>query len=223
MSVKLYDEAIYNLINSWVHDKKMRILKPDETAALFSINADLNADNPLTLPLIALSRNTNIEILDTKKTLFSFDGKSIGGDTKETIQLNAIPIQLGYQLDIYTKFSDEAYEYVREFVFAIVNNPQIYITIPYNGVDLKTKANIRVLSTISDNSDISERLFRDQFTRVTLQIDVMDAYFFSVPFNKNARIESAFVSDSTSGAVKNDSELHIMNFDGLTIDTKEKL
>lgn len=190
MSIGLYDQALYDLVTGWLGENKTRVLRPSETSELFRINADINKDQVLTLPLIAISRNTDIEILQTKKTLLSFDGKilKVSKDSKSSIQLNAIPIQLGYQLDIYAKDVDEAYEYVREFVFAFINNPVIKITIPYNGTNIVHQANIRMQSTISDNSDIPERLFRDQFTRVTLQLDLNDAYLFSTPVRENARI-----------------------------------
>ncbi len=218
MGLRYYDEAVYNLIKSWVKNSKMRVLRPDETSDLFKINADLNEDKPLSLPLIALSRNTNIEILNTKKNLLSFSGKRIGGNEEESIQLNAIPITLGYQIDIYTKKFAEADEYVREFVFGLINNPSIKITLPYNGLGIDVVANIRLESTISDNSDIPERLFRDQFTRFTIQFELLDAYLYSIPFNPNATIESAYISDTTSN-----SELDVMNSDGTRLDMKENL
>ena len=209
MGLRYYDEALHTLISRWVGKKNIRVLRPDETSALFSINADINEDKALTLPLIALSRNTSIEILQPKKTLLSFDGKHLKSTVEETIQLNAIPIQLAYQIDIYTKDFEDADEYVREFVFAIINNPVLKINIPYNGINLSLEANMRIQSTITDNSDIPERLFRDQFTRFTIQVELQDAYLFSVPINKNASIE--------------DGELLIIKPDSNTVEHKEKL
>lgn len=191
MGLRYYDEAVYQLISSWVSDPNMRVLRPGETQALFSMTADMNNDKPLKLPLIALSRNSEIEILDTKKSLLSFDGKHLKSTAKTTMQLNAIPVQLSYQIDIYCKNFDEADEYVREFVFGLINNPVIKIEIPYNDNNIIQEANIRLNSTISDNSDITERLFRDQFTRFTIQFDILDAYLYSVPINNNKSVESS--------------------------------
>jgi len=42
---------------------------------------------------------------------------------------------------------------------------------------------------VSDNSDIPERLIKDQFTRMSLKINIDDAYLFSVPFMNNWNIE----------------------------------
>jgi hypothetical protein len=80
-------------------------------------------------------------------------------------QLNVIPIKLVYQLDIYTKTYEEGDEYLRNFLFKLINNPVIKIAIPYNGVEIEHIANIRVLDTVSDTSAISERIFSGQFTR----------------------------------------------------------
>lgn len=190
MGLRYYDEAVYNLIKSWVLDPNMRVLRPSETQALFAINADMNEDRPMTLPLIAISRSNEIEILQAKKNLLSFRGKTLLANDEKSVQLNAVPIRLGYQIDIYSKFFDEADEYVREFTLALINNPVITITVPYQGLNIPLQANISVVPTISDNSDISERLFRDQFTRFTIQFNINDAYLYSVGVNRNIRVST---------------------------------
>ena len=48
---------------------------------------------------------------------------------------------------------------------------------------------VRVESTVSDNSDIPERLISGQFTRMTLRLIIDDAWLFSVPFMDNWDIE----------------------------------
>jgi hypothetical protein len=70
-----------------------------------------------------------------------------------------------YQLDIYTKTAEEGDEYVRNFLFKLINNPVLKISIPYNDLNVEHIANIRVLDTVSDTSSISERIFSGQFTR----------------------------------------------------------
>ena len=190
MGLRYYDEAVYNLINSWVVDPNMRVLRPSETQALFAINADMNEDQPMTLPFIAISRSNEIEILQTKKNLLSFRGKTLLANNEKSVQLNAVPIRLGYQIDIYSKFFDEADEYVREFTLALINNPVITINVPYQGLNIPLQANISLVPTISDNSDISERLFRDQFTRFTIQFNINDAYLYSVGVNRNITVSN---------------------------------
>lgn len=193
MAVRYYDEAVYNLIHSWIKDPNMRILKVDETNRLFSQLSDMNNDKPLKLPLIALSRASDIELDYNLKRSLTFDGKTVAL-TKENkaIQLNAIPMTITYQLDIYTKKYVEADEYIRNFVFQFINNPKLYINIPYNGTNLKHVFYLQLEPTISDNSDIEEKLFSDQFTRWTLQLTTKDAYMFSVPINNTYRICSDF-------------------------------
>lgn len=191
MGVRYYDDALYEKIQSWVKDPNMRILKVDETKRLFQQRADLGDDKPITLPLIALNRDTSIEILNTNKTPLSYDGSHVGGNEKSTEQLNAIPIQVHYQLDIYTQKYIEGDEYLRNFIFQFINYPKLKITIPYNGSNIVHEAYIKLLSTVSDNSDITEKLFSDQFTRWTLQLELQDAYLFSVPLNLNYHVTDA--------------------------------
>lgn len=193
MAIRFYDEAVYNKIKSWVKDPKMRILKPDQTTRLFQMRADQEKDGPIRLPIIALSRDSTVTISSTNKKPMSFDGKKIGKsiDEDKTVQLNAIPIQLSYQLDIYTKKYEEGDEYLRNFIFNIINYPVLKIEIPYNGVNIEHIANLRILEDVNDNSDIPEKLFPDQFTRWTIKLEVQDAYLFSVPLNVNYDIEDA--------------------------------
>ena len=104
---------------------------------------------------------------------------------EHTLQLNGIPIYLTYQMDIYTRHYDEGDELLREFVFKLVNNPQIVIELPYNGQNFKHVATILMQNTIQDNSDIGERLFSGQFTRWTIKFDIVGAYLFSIPYVDN--------------------------------------
>lgn len=92
--------------------------------------------------------------------------------------LNGIPIQLNYSIDIYTRFLEEAEEYVRNFVYNIINYPKLSIEIPYNDSKYIHNANIILNADINDNSDIPERLIPGQFTRKTIEIIIDDAYLF---------------------------------------------
>lgn len=143
----------------------MRILRPDETKRLFELQASDAGDKPLQLPLIALSRNNDIELLLNVKSPKSFAGTVLQQDANRTLQLNVIPIKLQYQFDIYTKTRQEGDEYMRQYLFKLINNPVIKLVIPYNGIELEQIANVRVLTTVSDTSAIGERLFPGQFTR----------------------------------------------------------
>ena len=86
---------------------------------------------------------------------------------------------------IYTKEYEECDEYVRNLLFKLINNPTIVIEIPYNDINIHHNAYIRVLNTVSDTSAISERIFSGQFTRYTLQLEIQDAFLFSIPYRKN--------------------------------------
>lgn len=192
MGFRFYDKALVEKIKKWTKNTKMRVLSPDEVQRLWNINADDNNDEPLQLPLIALSRDRNIEIQTTGKTPMSFDGIHVESNEKNTLQLNAIPATLSYQLDIYTRRYDEGDEYLRNFIFNFINYPKMTIQVPYNGANLEIACFIQLQSTASDNSDISERLFPGQFTRWTLQLSISPAYLFSAPVNENASIEYEF-------------------------------
>ena len=75
MAISYYDEAITQKIKNWLADSsKLRVLSPDESNRLIQLAAEDSSDSPLTLPIIALSRNKDIEIESTIKQNKSFDG-----------------------------------------------------------------------------------------------------------------------------------------------------
>lgn len=186
MACRYYDDLIVAKLQKWLpQDTPLRILKPEESRRFFELTAEDNKDEKFKLPLIALSRSKDIDITLNIKNPRSYDGLKIHQTTNTTVQFNVIPIRLQYQMDIYTKTYEEGDEYVREFLFKLINNPVIKIEIPYNGNTIEHIANIRVLSPVSDTSDISERLFSGQFTRFTIQMEIQDAFLFSIPYRNN--------------------------------------
>ena len=184
MAISYYDEAVTQKIKGWLADSsKLRVLSPDESTRLIQVAAEDSNDKPLTLPMIAISRNKDIEIESAIKQNKSFDGLILEKDliAETAVHLNVIPIKTTYQLDIYTKKRIEADEYVRQYLFKLINNPQIIIEIPYNGHKVRHTANLRVLNTVSDTSDISTHIFPGQFYKWTIQLELQDGFLFSIP------------------------------------------
>ena len=205
MAIRYYDEALVEKIKSWVKDPNMKVLSPNDSTRLFQLKADLNNDKPLTLPFIAISRDSDIEIINTNKHALTYDGGRLSVDENKTQALNAIPIKISYQLDIYTKYFAEADEYLRNFIFNLINYPRLSIEIPYNDSKIVHNFTIQLDSTVSDNSDIPERLIAGQFTRMSIKFHIDDAYLFSVPFMKNWKIEVSEVE------IFNEKEKNILN------------
>lgn len=193
MAIGYYDDAITEKIKSWLADSsQLRVLAPEESNRLIQLNAEDKNDAPLKLPLIAISRNKDLEIESTIKQNKSFDGLIVDRDEKSatTVHLNVIPIKTTYQLDIYTKKRIEGDEYVRQYLFKLINNPQIIIEIPYNNFIVRHTANLRVLNTVSDTSDIPTHVFAGQFYKWTIQLELQDGFLFSIPQKKNWRFIS---------------------------------
>lgn len=191
MAISYYDEAVTQKIKGWLADSsKLRVLSPDESSRLIQLNAEDTDDKAFTLPMIAISRNKDIEITSAIKQNMSFDGLIIDKDvTKaETVHMNVIPVKTTYQIDIYTKKRIEADEYVRQYLFKLINNPQIIVEIPYNNRIVRHTANLRVLDTVSDTSDISTHIFPGQFYKWTIQLELQDGFLFSIPQKQGWRI-----------------------------------
>ena len=189
MSVRLYDEAVVTKIKGWVKDEKMRVLPPNEANRLFQMIANMQNDKPISLPLIAISRSNEIEIENTNKKPLTYDGMMLDATKDKSLQIDAIPMVLNYQIDIFCKDEEEADEYMRNFTFALINHPKVKVFLPYNQINYEHWSYMRMLSTIEDNSDIPIRQFGDQFTRWTIRFTIDDAYLFSLPYKDNVSIE----------------------------------
>lgn len=188
MAVRFYDEALLEKFKRWTQDTEVTLLGVNDTKRRFEVIADKTNDAPLKLPIIALSRNGGYTILERYKKPLSYDANRFVQTPDKGVRLNGIPISIQYQIDIYTRYLEEADEYARNIVFNIINYPKLNIEIPYEDIGLTHDANIRLNSDVEDNSDIPERLIPDQFTRLTIGIDIDDAYLFDVRIKDNLSI-----------------------------------
>ena len=188
MSAYLYDEAFVEKLRYWTKDTQIQIFSPDDTRRLFEVMADKTNDSPIQLPIICLRRKSGLNVINPNKKPLTFDGIKLDAANDKIIQLNAIPIDISYQLDIYTRYFKEADEFLRNLTFNIINYPKLTISIPYHGVDFKHNGIIRMSGDIEDNSSIPERLVSGQFTRFTFNIDIDDAYLWNVKVTDNWRI-----------------------------------
>ena len=207
MSVAIYDKALLTKFKRWIKDKNLTILGVDQTSRLFRYRADTNNDKPIQLPLISLSRNPTVSIVSTSKRPLSHDSSTREYTEDKTNKLNAIPIKISYQLDIYCRYVEEVEEYVRNFVFNIINYPKLDIEIPYKNSKIISNSYLSIDSEINDNSDISERLIEDQFTRRTITFSLNDAYLYDYKTLDNWKIDTGVeiivaIDDSELAAVE---------------------
>lgn len=188
MAVRFYDEALLKKLQKWTAGTEIQITGINETRRLFETVLDKQDDRPIKLPLIALSRNGGYTIQEKYKQPRSYNASTLILTADSGAKLNAIPIGITYQIDIYARYLAEADEYARNIVFNIINYPKLQIEIPYEDSGLFHDANIRLVSDVEDNSDIPERLISGQFTRFTIGIDIDDAYLFDVRVKDNLSI-----------------------------------
>lgn len=219
MSLTLYDKAITEKIKAWILDPKMVVLSPDETTRMFEWKADIDEDKPIQLPFITIKRNRDVTIRDSGNKALTRAGKVFNNEKGVSDHLNAIPISISYVINIYTRYLEQADEYVRNFVFNFINYPGIVIKIPYNDSSLEYTSFLTLQDTITDNSDIPERLVPGQFSRLTLNISLNDAYLFSynrrrVPQISGVQIENKIPDSSGSTDDGNDNTSSTGGFQG---------
>lgn len=188
MGIYLYDEALTAKIKSWTSSTDLHVYSPDDTTRLFEVVADTSNDEPFKLPLIAISRTSSFEISPFKQPL-GYDGATTDASYQKSLQLNAIPIQLQYKIDVYTRYRREADEYVRNLLFNIINFPTLEILIPYNDKDIYHQSTLTLANSVEDLSNIPERLAPGQFTRYQISISVENAYLWDVRLRDNWHIE----------------------------------
>ena len=191
MSAYLYDRALVEKFKKWTSSSKTQVYGPSETRRLYEIMADETTDS-VKLPMIAISRDAGYEIINDGRTRrpLSYDGIDRAYDEKtNSMQIvNAIPISLVYQIDVYTRKWEEADILMRNLVFNIVNYPAMKISIP--GADMEHTARIQLGSTtINDNSNISERFIEGNLTVLSATISIDDAYLWDVRQHRNAEVE----------------------------------
>lgn len=205
MAIKFYDEALLHKFKHWTAGTHINLTGVNETKKLFEIIADSNNDKPITLPLITLNRNAGYDILNPNKKPTSYQGATRIVTPNNGAKLNIIPISIPYQIDIYARHLDEADEYARNIVFNIINYPRLRIDIPYESTHLKQDSNIRLTTGVEDNSDIPERLVSGQFVRLTIGINIDDAYLFDLRIKDNLSIVEGQLNIINNETLPNDS------------------
>lgn len=188
MSIYLYDEALVKKLKYWTQLTDIHIYSPDDTQRLFEIIADDSGDAPIELPIICLRRKNDLDFTTPRKRPLSYNGMRLNSTVEKSSQLNAIPVTISYQLDIYTRYAEEADELIRNLTFNIINYPKLPITFTYNDETITHNGFIRMESSVVNNSDIPERLISGQFSRYTFNITIDDAYIFSVSVKDNAQV-----------------------------------
>lgn len=204
MSTYLYDEALENKIKYWTEDTNIHIYGPNQTRRLFMTVANETNDNPIELPLIAISRAGGFNILNTSKQPLAYTAVTTQANLEKGMKLNAIPIDINYQIDVYARYYKEADEIARNLIFNFIRYPKISITVPYYEQNIEHHSKITLSSEVQDNSDIPERLVAGQFTRLTFAINIDDAYLWDIRVGETVRITDVNIALRNKGETKDD-------------------
>ena len=189
MSLYLYDQALLNKIKGWANNANLTITGPEETQRLFEVTLDKQRDSNIKLPLLCITRNRGYRIIDKGKKPLTYDGLMLNSSIEKSISLNAIPIEIPYYIDIYTRYLREADEYMRNIIFNVINFPKLSIEIPYEGIGREHQSNIHLIGDVEDKSDIPTRLGIGQFSRLSVGISIDDAYLFDSRVRDNLSID----------------------------------
>lgn len=176
MSVTLYDKALVDKFKRWTKDTNLHVYTPENARRLTEVLSDERRDKPIQLPILSIVRQPGYEIVNANKKTLSYDGHLLGATEEKSLTLNAVPINILYQIDIWTRYLSEADEYMRNLIFNIINYQDLIINIPYNNYIIPHRSNIRIITDVLDTSDNIPKLVADQCAKLSIGISIDDAY-----------------------------------------------
>lgn len=132
------------------------------------------------LPLISIYR----EDFNIKPARFNIGqrmrGSSIVSKTEDDSEIKAIqdiPLDISYQIDIWTRRKEDIDIIVPEVVFWLVDNPNISIDV--DGIDHEIEFPLVLDEDVSDNTDIMSFENKGRIFRITLSANITDARIFA--------------------------------------------
>ena len=180
MATTIYDNALIKKLEYWTQNTQLKIYNPSDTKRLFEVIADQGNDEPIKLPIICVRRGGGYTIKNTNRQPISYRGRVVDQSDEKAMFQNAIPIELSYQIDVYTRYYSEADDIVRNLVFNIINFPQLNVEIPYMNQNIPHQSTLFLVDEVYDNSDVPERFIAGNFTRLSLSVKIPDAYLWDI-------------------------------------------
>jgi hypothetical protein len=184
MSVYLYDKSVVADLRNRLGDSRISIVPPED---FMSFVSQIDIDNPdrAKFPAISIER-PSWSLSDSKPQYMKTSGilaeKTIVDNNIHNnvyIRLQAMPIKISYQLDIWSVTREEDDNILRELIFYYRLHPTLKVTIPYQFTEpIQMNFNIEFGDTVDDNSDIVNHKNYGRLFRQTIPLFINDAYLF---------------------------------------------
>lgn len=187
MSLDLYDNGILAKFENWTSNTSLHVYGPNDTRSLIELTMDEKNDKPIQLPILSISRSGGYQILNANKKVMTYDGLMTESNVDKSVSLNAIPIHITYQIDVWCRYMKEADAYMRDVVFNIINHPTIKIMLPYNNIRIEHNSTMRIVTDVLDNSELN-RLSIGQYTRLSIGVGIDDAYIWDTRIRDNISV-----------------------------------
>lgn len=174
MSVYAYDEAIVQNFRRIFENGKIYIVPPED---MFSLMGTVKQDN-IKMPMIGL-RRPGWNLLDARPHRMKFEGVIADiSEEKDVTLLQAIPIRINYQIDIWTESRLENDLILRELIFYLSTRPTLQVEIVYKDFVGKHNFNLLIDGEVEDNSDLVAHKDRGRYFRQTISVYTDDAYLW---------------------------------------------
>lgn len=169
ISVYWYDESIVNKLRTISGDNRIAVLPTD---TLFRYVANLREDN-VKFPLVALTR-LGYTIRQVNRVPASYQGAQFGDKDGKVKEIQFIPIEINYQLDVITRSRLENDTFTDELLFYFINNPTLSVEIK-KGANISHVFSMVFNPDVVDNSDIESHMSNGEYFRSTMTFQVSDA------------------------------------------------
>lgn len=182
LSVGLYDQAIVNDFRRIFHNGNIFISDTEET---FDLLAKVDRDD-IKFPIISLTR-TGWSLTDNRPHSLKFEGSVVDireatddpdEDYKIVRRIQAIPIIINYNIDVWTESRRQNDDIMRELIFYYSTSPTLSVKVPY-GAKICHHFNLFFNSEVEDNSDIPAHKNRGRYFRQTIGMYTDDAYLWN--------------------------------------------
>lgn len=174
MSAYLYDDAIVDNLRKVIGDDRIHLTVVERA---MDVIPRIDEDK-FTLPLITLSRTGWRIQSDNHNHAARYEGGLAEihpyNDELRIKRVQFIPMQLDYNLDVWTRTRRENDEIVRELFWYFLISPTLQVHVPYD-LEFDHNFNLFIEPDVEDNSDIAGQPAHGEYFRQTLHFYTDDA------------------------------------------------
>lgn len=169
-----YDESYRDKLKSLFPDRVVYAPPDHALDEIRKYRSGLSNTQGNEFPFVSLWRiDEKINIENYNRAMF-IRGRTLGVEGTKAGKLKMLPLSLSYQMDIWSLSKTYLDELYREFMFALVGDPKLKITLSGDEFIFDLR-----IDSEEDNSDIAEFLEKRKLYRKTIITNIDNALIFT--------------------------------------------